>query len=70
MTPNNPRALSAEELAETVRTYNPHVQAAESLRAAVDKAYEFAGKEDVILIFGSLSHLGELVSEVDRRKEQ
>lgn len=69
-TPDNPRALPAEELAETVRKYNLHVQAAKSLSEAVDRAYELAGKEDVILAFGSLSYLGELVRNVDRREHR
>lgn len=60
MTPDNPRALPAEELANTVKKYNSHVQAAESLVAAVDLAYEKAEKEDVIVAFGSLSYLGEM----------
>ena len=60
MTPDNPRALPAEELANTVKKYNSHVQAAESLAAAVDLAYEKAEKEDAIVAFGSLSYLGEM----------
>lgn len=67
-TPDNPRALSAEALAETVKKYNPHVQAAESLHMAVEKAYELAGKEDIILAFGSLSYLGALAGEVEKRR--
>lgn len=67
-TPDNPRALSAAELADTVRKYNSHVQAADSLAEAVEKAYELAGKEDVILAFGSLSYLGELVRNVEKRR--
>ena len=60
MTPDNPRALPAEELANTVKKYNSHVQAAESLAAAVGLAYEKAEKEDAIVAFGSLSYLGEM----------
>lgn len=60
MTPDNPRALPAEDLAATVKKYNSHVQAAESLQAAVDLAYEKADKEDAIVAFGSLSYLGEM----------
>ena len=60
MTPDNPRALPSEELANTVKKYNSHVQAAESLAAAVDLAYEKAEKEDAIVAFGSLSYLGEM----------
>lgn len=69
MTPDNPRALPAEELKEAVEAYNPHVQAAENLMEAVKKAYELAGKEDVILAFGSLSYLGEIVRDVQKRRE-
>lgn len=69
MTPDNPRALPAEELKKAVEAYNPHVQAAENLMEAVKKAYELAGKEDVILAFGSLSYLGEIVRDVQKRRE-
>ena len=60
MTPDNPRALSAQELAKTVAVYKPHVQAAESLKDAVALARVAANPEDVVVAFGSLSHLGEL----------
>lgn len=60
MTPDNPRALPAEELAGTVEKYNPRVEAVPDLRAAVKLAREAAGKEDVIVAFGSLSYLGAL----------
>ena len=42
------------------------VEAAESVAAAVDKALAMAGKEDVIVIFGSLSFLGEAEQAVQR----
>ncbi|MBS6397495.1 MAG: bifunctional folylpolyglutamate synthase/dihydrofolate synthase [Clostridiales bacterium] len=67
--PDNPRALPAEELAEAVAVYQPHVQAADSISAAVEKAYELAQKDDVILAFGSLSYLGELVRSVQGRRK-
>lgn len=69
MTPDNPRALPAEELKKAVAVCNPHVQAADSLMEAVEKAYELAGKEDVILAFGSLSYLGELIRDVQQRRK-
>lgn len=69
-TPDNIRALPAEKLAETVKKYNAHVQVSESLEQAVDKAYELAGKEDVILAFGSLSYLGALMRAVDKRRKK
>ena len=68
MTPDNPRALPAEELANTVKKYNSHVQAAESLAAAVDLAYEKAEKEDAIVAFGSLSYLGEMTRLVWKKR--
>ena len=69
MTPGNERALPAEDLSKKVAEYNSHVQAAESLKQAVDRAYELAEEEDVILAFGSLSYLGELVRLVEKRRQ-
>ena len=62
-TPDNPRALPAEELAEAVREFNKNVQAVSSVGEAVQKAAQAAGSEDVILAFGSLSFLGLLAEE-------
>lgn len=70
MTPDNVRALPAEDLARAVAVHNPHVQAAESLKDAVETAYRLAGEEDVILAFGSLSYLGELVRLVRTRGDK
>lgn len=67
MTPDNPRALPAEKLAETVRRYNPHAEAAESIPEAVEKAKSYAGEDGMVLAFGSLSYLGDLIRAV--RKE-
>ncbi len=58
-TPDNPRALSAQELKETVAAVNPAVEAADSIPAAVRSACRMAGREDVIVIFGSLSFLSD-----------
>ena len=65
-TPGNPRALPAAALRDAVAKVNPAVEAAESVAAAVDKALAMAGKEDVIVIFGSLSFLGEAEQAVQR----
>ncbi|MBQ8184152.1 MAG: bifunctional folylpolyglutamate synthase/dihydrofolate synthase [Lachnospiraceae bacterium] len=69
MTPDNPRALPAEALAETVSAYNPNVQAAAGLREAVQLARAAAGPKDVIVAFGSLSYLGELSRYVKAEEE-
>jgi len=65
--PGNPRAVPALELAGVVRRYNPNVTAADSLQEAVEMSYLLAGKESVILAFGSLSFLGELSGIVANR---
>ena len=63
-TPDNPRALPAAELAKEIEKRGKDVEAMESLQAAVEKAYELAGKDDVIIAFGSLSYLGALTEIV------
>ena len=57
-TPDNPRALPAIELKEAVAKVNPCVTWANSLRAAVNQAMERLEKDEMIVIFGSLSFLG------------
>lgn len=69
-TPDNPRALPAEELAEAIRLCNPNVQAAESIRDAVDRVFAMAGREDVILSFGSLSFIGDITAIVKTQEEK
>jgi len=69
MTPDNPRALPARILAEEIQKYNPRVEAAYSLKDAVNRARAYAREEDLILAFGSLSYLGELIEEVQAGKE-
>ncbi len=58
--PENKRALSAMDLAAAVSAYHPQVTTAGSVEEAVEMAYLLAGKEDVILCFGSLSFLGRV----------
>jgi len=67
-TPGNPRALSAVELAEAVRAVNPYVTGADSLEEAVEMSYLFADKDSVIVAFGSLSFLGELMNIVENNR--
>ena len=68
-TPDNPRALPAEELAEAIRPYNANVRAEKNIPRAVEELFEMAGKDDVILSFGSLSFIGEITRIVNTRKE-
>lgn len=66
-TPDNVRALPAEELAEAVRAYNPHVQPMATIRDAVERAFAIAAPEDVIIAFGSLSFIGEMTKIVQEK---
>lgn len=59
--PENPRALPALELAQKIAEVHPAVTVAGSVEEAVEMAELLAGKDDVILAFGSLSYLGKLM---------
>lgn len=62
VTPPNPRALPAKQLAEAVsRFHDPKkVRPCEGIEETLTQALEEAGEEDVILAFGSLYYLGDL----------
>lgn len=66
-TPNNPRAMDSYELASEIAKVHGSVTAAGSLEEAVELAYLLAGKDDVIVAFGSLSYLGALINMVEKR---
>ncbi|MDO4453359.1 MAG: folylpolyglutamate synthase/dihydrofolate synthase family protein [Eubacteriales bacterium] len=68
-TPNNVRALPAEELAQAAKKYNANVEAADTIEEAVKKALAMADEKDVIIAFGSLSFLGEVTKTVEGGKE-
>ncbi|MCM1268604.1 MAG: bifunctional folylpolyglutamate synthase/dihydrofolate synthase [Bacteroidales bacterium] len=67
--PVGERALSAIDLARTAGEYHDAVTAADSVQEAVEIAYLLAGKDKdaVIVAFGSLSYLGELMDTVEHR---
>lgn len=66
-TPGNPRAMPARELAEAVGKVNPGVEWADSVAHGVEKALAMAGKEDAVIVFGSLSFLGEAADAVNEK---
>lgn len=68
-TPHNDRALLAQELAIAAAKYHNHVEAAKSIRDALDKSLSMAGKDDVIIAFGSLSFLGEITREMGESED-
>lgn len=59
--PGNPRALPAYELAKEIAKVHSKVTAVDSLEEAVEMSRLLAGKDDVIIAFGSLSYLGRLM---------
>lgn len=67
--PAGDRALPALDLAQMAREYHSAVTAADCVQEAVEIAYLLAGKdkEAVIIAFGSLSYLGELMDIVTHR---
>ncbi len=66
--PGNSRALPAYELAQEVAKVHGKVTAADSLEEAVEMSCLLAGKEDVIVAFGSLAFLGRLMEIVAMRQ--
>lgn len=64
--PDNPRALPAYELAREVAKVHPGVTAVDSPEEAVEMSRLLAGKEDVIIAFGTLSFVGRLIKIAER----
>ena len=58
-TPGNPRALPKEELKKVWETFGVPVTTADTIAEAVKENMTSAEKEEIILVFGSLSFLGE-----------
>lgn len=68
-TPDNPRALPAKQLAKEIEKYHENVTEAKSIEWAVDEAFRITHPEDVILVFGSLSYIGQITELVKQRGE-
>jgi len=62
LTPPNPRALSAEELKTYLEQFGKPVTACPNITEAVALAKEKAGKDGVVLCYGSLYMLGDIVT--------
>ncbi|HKM03181.1 MAG TPA: folylpolyglutamate synthase/dihydrofolate synthase family protein [Lachnospiraceae bacterium] len=65
--PNNPRGMQAYDLAKEIKEFHNCVTVADSLQEAVEMSYLLADKNTVIVAFGSLSYLGELIGIVQER---
>lgn len=59
------RGLSSYDLACMAREYHEKVTSLDSVQEAVELAYLMADKDTVIIAFGSLSYLGELITLVE-----
>lgn len=69
-TPDNPRALPAGDLAQVLRRYHADVREASDLEEAVAAGIALANEEDVIVIFGSLSFIGDITRIVEDKKAE
>lgn len=68
--PGQEKAVPAYELASKIAAFHPNVTAVDSLEEAVEISYLLAGKEDVILAFGSPHFLGRLMMLVQEREQK
>ncbi len=66
--PNKERSLAKEKLSEILKAYHVNSETTGSVQEALEKAKERAGDKEVILTFGSLSYLGEVI-RLTRGKE-
>lgn len=57
---NMPRKLKAEDLASEVRKYSPNIYIEENINNAVNKSFELADDQDLIVFCGSLYLVGEV----------
>lgn len=60
VTPANPRALTAEKLADYLRQFGKPVTACDVVADGVRLAIEHAGKDGVVLCYGSLYMIGDI----------
>jgi dihydrofolate synthase/folylpolyglutamate synthase len=60
ITPPNPRRLDAKELAEHLRAVGAEATACDSILEGVRTAKKLAGKDGVVLCFGSLYSIGDI----------
>ena len=60
ITPDNPRKLEAEQLARYLGQAGARAEACQTIRAGVLRAMELAGKDGVVLCFGSLYSIGAI----------
>ena len=60
VTPDNPRAMQAQDLAKFLEQFGKPAQASSTVEQGVLHAMELAGKDGVVLAFGSLYMAGTI----------
>lgn len=68
-TPDNDRALPAGELAKAAARYCGDVRPCAQIAEAIEGAFAEAGRDDIILSYGSLSCIGEITAQVKKISE-
>ena len=67
VTPDNPRAMQAQDLAKFLEQFGKPAQASSTVEQGVLHAMELAGKDGVVLAFGSLYMTGAIREPVKNR---
>ncbi len=68
VTPNSGRAESSEELNEVILEYNRNSEACDDYSEAYEKALGYAGRNDLVLVCGSLYMIGDMRKVIRARK--
>jgi len=68
--PDKERALSAKVLIEVIKPYNQNVITIGTIYETVQAAIEKVEKNDIIIAFGSLSFLGEMIKSVNKLRRK
>lgn len=61
------RAMKAEELAEKIKKYNNNITIESNIEKAIDKAFQMANEDDLIVFSGSLYLIGDVRTIVKKR---
>ncbi len=67
--PDKTRSLEPDVLCSVLKPFCKQTEPRYSIAAAVKSAYEAAGEQDIILAFGSLSYLGQVLKQVKEMGE-
>ena len=67
VTPDNPRAMQAQDLAKFLEQFGKPAQASSTVEQGVLDAMDLAGKDGVVLAFGSLYMTGAIRETVKNR---